>query len=87
LNKDSVIYEGSSGSTAYSVAAISRLFGYKCKIVVPDDVSEEKMRLLSTTQCEIIVTKQCPFSNFKENFVRLAKKLSLRDYFPKTLIF
>ena len=58
IDKDSVIYEGSSGSTAYSVAAISRLLGYKCVIVVPDDVSEEKMRLLKTTGCEIKITKQ-----------------------------
>ncbi len=79
INKDTTIYEGSSGSTAYSVAAISRLLGYKCKIVVPDDVSEEKMRLLQTTGCDIIITKQCPFSNFKDNYVRLAKKLALND--------
>jgi cysteine synthase A len=79
INKDSIIYEGSSGSTAYSVAAISRLLGYKCRIVVPDDVSVEKMCLLQTTGCEIIITKQCPFSNFKDNYVRLAKKIALSD--------
>jgi cysteine synthase A len=48
-------------------------------LVVPDDVSDEKMRLLETTGAEIIITKQCPFSNFKENYVRLAKKLALSD--------
>jgi cysteine synthase A len=80
INKNkTTIYEGSSGSTAYSVAAIARLLGYKCKIVVPDDVSSEKMSLLQTTGCEIIITKQCPFSNFKDNYVRLAKKLALSD--------
>jgi cysteine synthase A len=79
INKDSIIYEGSSGSTAYSVATISRLLGYKCRIVVPDDVSDEKMRLLETTGCEIIITKQCPFSNFKDNYVRLAKKLAASE--------
>jgi cysteine synthase A len=79
INKDSTIYEGSSGSTAYSVAIISRILGYKCTIVVPDDVSQEKMRLLETTGCEIVVTKQCPFSNFKDNYVRLAKKMALND--------
>jgi cysteine synthase A len=79
INHQSVIYEGSSGSTAYSVAAISRLLGLKCKIVVPDDVSQEKMQLLQTTDCEIIITKQCPFSNFNENFIRKAKKLARED--------
>jgi cysteine synthase A len=61
------------------VAAISRLLGYKCRIVVPDDVSDEKMLLLETTGCEIIITKQCPFSNFKDNYVRLAKKLAATE--------
>jgi cysteine synthase A len=46
---------------------------------VPDDVSDEKMRLLETTGCEIIITKQSPFSNFKDNYVRLAKKMALND--------
>jgi cysteine synthase A len=79
INKNTTVYEGSSGSTAYSVAAISRLLGFKCKIVVPDDVSNEKMSLLQTTGAEIIITKQCPFSNFKDNYVRLAKKMALSD--------
>ena len=79
LTKNSVIYEGSSGSTGYSVANISRLFGYKCVIVIPDDCSNEKINLLKTTGCKLIITKQCPFSNFKDNYIRLAKKLSNQD--------
>ena len=79
LTKNSVIYEGSSGSTGYSVANISRLFGYKCVIVIPDDCSKEKINLLKTTGCKLIITKQCPFSNFKDNYIRLAKKLSNQD--------
>ena len=79
LTKNSVIYEGSSGSTGYSVANISRLFGYKCVIVIPDDCSNEKINLLKTTGCKLIITKQCPFSNFKDNYIRLAKKLSKED--------
>jgi len=35
--------------------------------------------LIKSTEAEIVTTKQCPFSNFKENFVRLAKKLALAD--------
>ena len=79
LNKNSTIYEGSSGSTAYSVAIISKLLGYKCTIVIPDDCSNEKLNLLKTTGCKIFITKQCPFSNFKDNYTRLAKKLSEQD--------
>ena len=79
LNKDSIIYEGSSGNTGYSVAIISKILGYKCTIIIPDDCSNEKINLLKTTGCKIIITKQCPFSNFKDNYIRLAKKLSEKD--------
>ena len=35
--------------------------------------------LMKTTGCELIETKQCPFSNFKKNFVRYAKKLAMKE--------
>ena len=79
LNKDSIIYEGSSGNTGYSVAIISKILGYKCTIIIPDDCSNEKINLLKTTGCKIIITKQCPFSNFKDNYIRLAKNLCDKD--------
>ena len=79
LNKNSTIYEGSSGNTAYSVAIISKILGYKCTIIIPDDCSKEKINLLKTTGCKIIITKQYPFSNFKDNYIRLTKKLCDKD--------
>lgn len=79
INSKTVIYEGSSGSTCYSAAMISSIIGLKCKLVIPDDISTEKLGLLKTTNAELIVTKQCPFSNFTDNYVRLAKKLSNED--------
>eukprot|EP00340_Litonotus_pictus_P000448 CAMPEP_0170515592 /NCGR_PEP_ID=MMETSP0209-20121228/2005_1 /TAXON_ID=665100 ORGANISM="Litonotus pictus, Strain P1" /NCGR_SAMPLE_ID=MMETSP0209 /ASSEMBLY_ACC=CAM_ASM_000301 /LENGTH=247 /DNA_ID=CAMNT_0010800149 /DNA_START=567 /DNA_END=1310 /DNA_ORIENTATION=- len=58
---------------------IANLLGLKCRLVIPDDLSQEKLALLKTTQAELIVTKQCPFSNFKDNYIRLAKKLAFED--------
>jgi len=49
IKKDTFIYEGSSGSTGYSVASISRLLGYKSKIVIPDDLSNEKVILINAS--------------------------------------
>lgn len=34
---------------------------------------------MKSTGCELIITKQCPFSNFKNNYVRLAKKLARKE--------
>lgn len=48
IKKDTYIYEGSSGSTGYSVASISRIMGFKSKIVIPDDLSDEKVLFVFT---------------------------------------
>lgn len=35
--------------------------------------------MIKSTGSEVIITKPCPFSNFKDNFVRKAKKLAALD--------
>lgn len=79
INKDSVIYEGSSGSTGFSVASICKLMGYKCVIVIPDNITQPRLEILKSTGCTVKPTKSCPYSNFKENFLRLSKKLAAAD--------
>lgn len=79
ITKNTTLYEGSSGSTCYSVAMIGNILGLKSKLVIPDDLSEEKLNLLKSTGAELIITKQCPYSNFNDNYIRLAKKLASND--------
>lgn len=40
------IFEGTVGSTGISLATLARAKGYRCCIIVPDDVAEEKAILL-----------------------------------------
>lgn len=79
INKETVLYEGSSGSTCYSVAMIGNILGLRSKLIIPDDISNEKLSLLKSTKAELVITKQCPYSNFNNNYVRLAKKLCMED--------
>lgn len=52
-NTGSCIFEGTVGSTGISLATLSRARGYRCSIVIPDDVSREKAELLRKLGAEI----------------------------------
>ncbi|UZJ55470.1 hypothetical protein CBS101457_004790 [Exobasidium rhododendri] len=52
-NTGSCIFEGTVGSTGISLATLARAKGYRCSIVIPDDVSKEKAELLRMLGAEI----------------------------------
>jgi cysteine synthase A len=52
-NTNSCIFEGTVGSTGISLATLARARGYRCSIVIPDDVAREKTDLLRTLGAEI----------------------------------
>lgn len=49
----SCIFEGTVGSTGISLATLARAKGYRCSIVIPDDVAREKTDLLRKLGAEI----------------------------------
>lgn len=49
----SCIFEGTVGSTGISLATLARAKGYRCSIVIPDDVAREKVELLQKLGAEI----------------------------------
>ncbi|SNX85428.1 related to cysteine synthase [Melanopsichium pennsylvanicum] len=52
-NTGSCIFEGTVGSTGISLATLARAKGYRCSIVIPDDVAREKVELLEKLGAEI----------------------------------
>ncbi|PWN38324.1 PALP-domain-containing protein [Meira miltonrushii] len=52
-NTGSCIFEGTVGSTGISLATLAKAKGYRCSIVIPDDVASEKMDLLRLLGAEI----------------------------------
>jgi len=54
LTPDRVILEATSGNTGIALAFIGRLMGYRVKVVMPDNVSEERAQLLKAFGAEVV---------------------------------
>jgi cysteine synthase A len=56
LNKNSIIVEPTSGNTGIGIALVGRLKGYKVRIVMPENMSIERKKLILTLGAELILT-------------------------------
>jgi cysteine synthase B len=54
LTKGKVILEATSGNTGISVAWVATLKGYKCEIILPTSVSEERKKILKALGAELV---------------------------------
>jgi cysteine synthase A len=76
INKNTNIFENSTGLSGYSVASISQVLGYNSTIVIPDSCPSILVSQITRTNCNLIKTKKADFSNFTDNYIRKCKKLS-----------
>lgn len=56
LKKDSIIVEATSGNIGISLAFIGKELGYKVMIVMPSNMSKERIDLIKSYDAEIILT-------------------------------
>ncbi len=56
LHPDSIIVEPTSGNTGIGVALVGRLKGYRVRIVMPENMSEERKKLIRTLGAELVLT-------------------------------
>src|SRR2546423_2772263 len=54
LTADRIILEATSGNTGISLAMVARRRGYRLTVVMPDNASEERIRLLELFGAEIV---------------------------------
>lgn len=57
LREDSIIVEPTSGNTGIGIALVGRLKGYKVKIVMPENMSEERKKLIVALGAELVLTE------------------------------
>ena len=56
LRPGGTIVEATSGNTGTGLAMVAAIKGYRCILVMPDKVSEEKVRLLRAYGAEVVIT-------------------------------
>ncbi len=76
LKPDSIIVEPTSGNTGIGIAMVGRLKGYKVRIVMPENMSEERKKLIRTLGAELILT---PAQDSIGGAVRVVEEMAAAD--------
>ncbi|MGH8261828.1 MAG: pyridoxal-phosphate dependent enzyme, partial [Steroidobacteraceae bacterium] len=80
LKPGGVVVEGTAGNTGIGLAHMCNARGYRCIIVMPDNQSPEKYRLLEMLGAEVYTVPAVPYSN-PNQYQKVSQRLagSLRN--------
>jgi [CysO sulfur-carrier protein]-thiocarboxylate-dependent cysteine synthase len=73
LSADKIILEATSGNTGISLAMVARRKGYRLTVVMPDNASEERVRLLELFGAEIVYS---PGEKGTNGSIEVARRLA-----------
>ncbi len=76
LKPGGTIVEPTSGNTGVGLAMAAALKGYKCVFVMPDKMSEEKIRLLRAYGAEVIITPTNVAPESPESYYSVSTRLA-----------
>ena len=76
LKKGGTIVEPTSGNTGVGLAQAACLKGYKCVFVMPDKMSQEKIRLLKAYGAEVVITPTSVAKESPESYYSVAERLA-----------
>ncbi|MBN1400889.1 MAG: cysteine synthase A [Anaerolineae bacterium] len=83
LHPDSIIVEPTSGNTGIGVTLVGRLKGYKVRIVMPENMSDERKKLITSLGGELVLTPAHQGIAGAVNRVREMKAEDPRIYVPQ----
>jgi cysteine synthase A len=76
LHANSIIVEPTSGNTGIGIALIGQLKGYRVRIVMPKDMSEERKKLIRALGAELVLT---PARQGIKGAVDLVRQMAVED--------
>lgn len=76
LTKDKIILDSTSGNTGIAYAMIASVKGYRAKIVMPENASQERKKIISGFGAEIVYSSQFEGS---DGAIRLAREIYNQD--------
>jgi len=76
LTKDTVIVEPTSGNTGIGVALVGRLKEYRVRIAMPENMSDERKKLIRSLGAELILT---PAQDGIKGAVERVRKIAAQD--------
>jgi cysteine synthase A len=83
LHPDSIIVEPTSGNTGIGIALVGRLKGYKVRIVMPENMSDERKKLVTSLGGELVLTPAHEGIAGAVRRVREIKAADSRIYVPQ----
>ncbi len=75
LRPGGVIVEGTSGNTGMGLALVAAVKGYKAIFVMPDKMSDEKIRALRALGAEVVITPTAVEPDDPRSYYSVAKRL------------
>jgi len=76
LKPGGTIVEETSGNTGTGLAMVAAIKGYRCILVMPDKVSDEKVRLLKAYGAEVVITPTKVPASSPESYYGVSAKLA-----------
>src|SRR5438477_12797372 len=76
LQPGGTIVEPTSGNTGVGLAMAAALKGYRCIFVMPDKMSQEKVRLLKAYGADVVITPTAVAKDSPESYYSVADRLT-----------
>ncbi|MBS4015765.1 MAG: cysteine synthase family protein [Candidatus Latescibacteria bacterium] len=83
IKPDSIIIEATSGNTGISFAMVCAVKGYRCIIVMPENMSVERQKIITMFGAEICLTPQNEFYQGAMQRTRQMSKLNPKVFLPR----